>query len=544
MIVLNILLLEPNYKNKYPPLGLMKIAAFHKNLGDEVIFSKGDNKNFKDYNFERIYINSLFTFEWPATKKMIDFALKLTKNHEKIYLGGIAATLLPNEITREYPTINIVQGLLNEPNKLGLLGDETIDTLPPDYSILEQIEYKYPTNDAYFSYATRGCGMNCSFCAVQRLEPEYVNYICIKDQINNVIKQCGTKRNLMLMDNNVLKSPNLEKIVEDVIDLGFGKGAKYKNPHTNKLVKRHVDFNQGLDANFLSAEKACLLAKLELNPVRIAFDHISQKDKYAKAIRICFDAGLRSFSNYLLYNTNAASWKGEEYGADTPENLYNRLKFNVDLCESFNEELRAKNSGEKAYIYSFPMRYIPLGDMKRGYIGDNWDKKALRAIQVFITPTQGKGVSSKTFFEASFGKTVEEFRIALYTPENILIRRGQFKLSKKDKQDPQAVLRKTKKYNFNMKLLNEWNQVLLKVRESGLWDHFIDNYVKNNVFSFEVYKCIDNDLEKKLFLYYLGNKYFRNYVGSLKDSEKIFINNFLNTEGVALEIYFNEKNDE
>ena len=72
MTYLNILLLEPNYKNKYPPLGLMKIATFHKNLGDIVIFSKGDNKNFKDYNFERIYINSLFTFEWPATKKMID----------------------------------------------------------------------------------------------------------------------------------------------------------------------------------------------------------------------------------------------------------------------------------------------------------------------------------------------------------------------------------------------------------------------------------------------------------------------------------------
>ena len=42
----NILLIEPNYKNKYPPIGLMKIATYHKRLGDNVVFYKGDLKEF------------------------------------------------------------------------------------------------------------------------------------------------------------------------------------------------------------------------------------------------------------------------------------------------------------------------------------------------------------------------------------------------------------------------------------------------------------------------------------------------------------------
>ena len=41
-----VLLIEPNYANKFPPIGLMKISTYYKMLGDEVVFYKGDLRQF------------------------------------------------------------------------------------------------------------------------------------------------------------------------------------------------------------------------------------------------------------------------------------------------------------------------------------------------------------------------------------------------------------------------------------------------------------------------------------------------------------------
>ena len=41
-----VLLLEPNYKNKFPPISLMKLSTYFKLRGDNVVFYKGDLKEF------------------------------------------------------------------------------------------------------------------------------------------------------------------------------------------------------------------------------------------------------------------------------------------------------------------------------------------------------------------------------------------------------------------------------------------------------------------------------------------------------------------
>ena len=80
-----------------------------------------------------------------------------------------------------------------------------IEDLIPDYSILNQIEYVYPVSDAYFTYGSRGCIRKCSFCGVPKLEGAQRDTDSISAIVNGVERLYGAKKDLMLMDNNVVR---------------------------------------------------------------------------------------------------------------------------------------------------------------------------------------------------------------------------------------------------------------------------------------------------------------------------------------------------
>ena len=168
---MNILLVEPNYKNKYPPLGLMKISTYHKKRGDNVNFVKGIVTDLAQKYYDRIYITTLFTFYFNNTVKTIRYYKKYVKHVKDIYVGGILATILKDKLSTETGIKNIISGVLYSSKLLGYDDKICIDSLTPDYKILDEIEYKYPAGDNYFAYTTRGCPNKCKFCAVPLLEP-------------------------------------------------------------------------------------------------------------------------------------------------------------------------------------------------------------------------------------------------------------------------------------------------------------------------------------------------------------------------------------
>ena len=71
----HVLLLEPGYRNKYPPLGLMKIAAYHRERGDQVHFHKHGFGKLEKMGWDRVYVTTLFSFEWKRTAKAIDWSI-------------------------------------------------------------------------------------------------------------------------------------------------------------------------------------------------------------------------------------------------------------------------------------------------------------------------------------------------------------------------------------------------------------------------------------------------------------------------------------
>lgn len=492
----DILLLEPGYSNKYPPIGLMKISYFHKYVHhDYVRFAKGElPEALRGKKWDRVYVTTLFTFEWEKTRKALEYALTVVKDPHQVYTGGILATLMPELIAKYFPTVKNNTGLLNRKGTLGLEHEECIDTMTLDYGILDDIadQYVYPAHDAYFTYMTRGCGMKCEFCAVQTLEPEYIPFISITESIRRIDEQFGPKKDLLLMDNNVLRSPHFDEIIEEIKALGFQKGATYINPKTGKTVQRFVDFNQGLDAFLMTPRKAERLGDLAIRPARIAFDHIEDAEQYKKAIRLCAKSGITHMSNYLLYNGEDFTGKGHSYRADTPEDLYERMRISMDLCEELNAELN-----HKVAIFSFPMRYIPLSDLKRGFIGAKWNAKYLRALQRMLIPTQGKGVSSRSFFEADFGASQEEFVMYLAMPEEHLGWRGHF-AKRKDETDSETAARK-KIWDENQQYLGEWKRRFLALGDNK--EEFI-SYIGDNNHSVERYLEIQEPELKKLFIHY------------------------------------------
>ncbi len=400
----------------------MKIAQYHgpQGKGDKVKFIKGEDKSVLETCWDRIYVTTLFSFEWRRISESIDFALEASGGQaSNVFVGGIAASLMQKAFLDEtrWRGVRFIKGLLKDAPAISLQLDafqeelysedtngKPIEELIPDYSILDQISYMYPVHDGYFAYASRGCVRKCSFCGVPKLEGDLYDTPSLTNIVEGIQRLYGTKKDLVLMDNNVVASPRFKDIIAEIRDLGFTPGAKLKRGR--RPVLRRVDFNQGVDARILCKDPMFLreLSSICIKPLRIAFDHIGLRKPYETAIRFSHDVGLHDLSNYMLYNFH-----------DSPADLYQRMCLNIKL----NKELGIR-------IFSFPMRFQPTDMKDRSYIGEKWNKYYLRSMQIILQATHGIVSGEPTYFKRAFGETEEEFENLLIRPHKFIFNRVWF----------------------------------------------------------------------------------------------------------------------
>ncbi len=553
-----VLLIEPNYKNKFPPIGLMKLSTYFRTRGDEVVFYKGDLRDFviqqiveecltklyqidnsinwklradkitlyikyrkKDYlnsiniddseyailvytwleYYKKFYysgeyrkhprwdwvgVTTMFTFYWDITIETIEFAKTMVKDVKNLMVGGVLASIQPNEI--EAATgIKPHCGTLHTPGEIDKDDNRIIDGLPLDYSILDEIEYEYPDSGAFYSYATRGCIRQCPFCAVPIIEPKYQQYLPLQERIKRTRRLFGDQRNLLLMDNNVLASGELSKIIADIKACGFAKGAKFIEPNQYDIAIR----NLRLHINDRAYIRKCFKLLKELNEMK-SFTLTQRtiiyglREKYGflhleTCTREALISTYREFAPY--FQRKYDKQKGKQRFVDFNQGVDARL-FNDKIVSLLSEiairplriafdNIRDKdvyvkavtmsvNHGIKDFsnyllynfkdkpidlynrlklnvdkceelgvsIYSFPMKYHPVkGEHShdRDFIGEHWNRKYIRAIQAILNATKGKVGRGQSFFEEAFGKDENEFQELLMMPETFLLYRFFFR---------------------------------------------------------------------------------------------------------------------
>ena len=173
----------------FPNYALMKLAAYHKGIGDTV----GWWIPLEQY--DRVYSSKIFTFS-PEDNSLPAGTIK----------GGTGYGMLD-----ELP--------------------ECVDDTSPDYSL-------YPDCDYAVGFLTRGCIRKCPLCIVPAKEGHIRPYRAWND-----IKR-PDKRDIVFMDNNVLASEHgLEQMVqmvgEDVrIDFNQGMDARLITPEIADLISR------------------------------------------------------------------------------------------------------------------------------------------------------------------------------------------------------------------------------------------------------------------------------------------------------------------
>jgi hypothetical protein len=230
--------------HNFPNLPLMKISAYHKQRGDNVVWATGFE------HFDILYMSKVFTF----TPDILIYY-----DADMIIKGGTGYGLeSSNEVRVKLP--------------------DEIEHIYPDYSI-----YPALTKNTAYGFLTRGCPRNCKFCVVSKKEGK-----CSR-QVAELGEFWQEQKKIVLLDPNLLACRDREKILQSLID----SGAK-------------IEFNQGLDIRFTDDIIAKMLKDIKTNSIHFAWDNPNDDlTRQFEVIKNITGFNDRKLCAYVLTNFNS-----------------------------------------------------------------------------------------------------------------------------------------------------------------------------------------------------------------------------------------------
>ena len=278
---MRILLVEPDFpipfKSKnhsnFLPLGLLKIASYHRSLGDKIELKRGNSP--ASFYPDEIKITSLFTYWSRYVKESVEYYRKLYPR-AIIEIGGIYASLMPEHCKANTDCDKVNQGLYK---------DGLAEELEPAYDLVK-VDYQ-------IIHASRGCFRRCNFCGTWKIEPN----VTYKRTLKNEIKS----NSLIFYDNNLIFNPHIENILNEISEICIN----------HRLI--YCESQSGLDGRILKEKPhiASLLKKARFKNPRISWDDgLSTKDKVKNQIEILSQAGYKNKEIYIfmLYNHKDISY--------------------------------------------------------------------------------------------------------------------------------------------------------------------------------------------------------------------------------------------
>jgi hypothetical protein len=246
---------------RLPNIALMRVAAHHRALGDEITFRKVGNVAALHPDLfdapELVYASTIF----ERTRSLVEQLLTV------------------------YPAAKVGGTGINLTARLEDLG---IYTREQDYSI-------YPRFRDSIGFTQRGCRMRCPFCVVPRKEGK----VSEEQSIGDIWRGDPYPRHIILLDNDFFGQPQWARRIDELRDGGY-----------------RVNFSQGINARMLTDESAAALASVAYyNPkftrrqLYTAWDNQKDEARLFRGLQALVDHGVRPV--HIMVYMLIGYWPGE-----------------------------------------------------------------------------------------------------------------------------------------------------------------------------------------------------------------------------------------